>query len=653
MTGKGCRLALTAGVLLLAQGRAARAEELAGTFQRLGEVFLVNGNASGLARYKDYLYLVMNESTHPLVVYDLHEAGRPKVLGHWPAPGWPMRCRLVGPGWLWTVHGNGEGFFRLDSPAAPRLVTDPQAGPPLRLADRQRFRRHPNMTYQTCAWEDLLFYGTDDQRTEIYRLKGSEATLLATIPSGAPVLLEGQLLAVASGEAPVQIFDVKEPSNPKLLGRLGPKAVPGASLKGSAVAWGDGLLAVGVQRDLPRLFGAGPFAGAQAGVALFDARRWDQLSLLGTAYVPDHLSHISALAYHRGHVYASDNDFGLRVFDVRQAAAPHLVASDRQGGELSALVVLPGRRLAAVAQNLSGSVFIVDVSHPEKPQLLSYFHHGLRTWGQMATDPQERFLYFQGDISRPRPGVSVLFALDLREPRQPRLTAALPGAGRAYGLVTVGQRLYTSAGEIYDISQPERPKKLPQQLPASGYQLAWRAPYLYIAHFEEKDQGKIAVVDLSSAAQPRLVGQLALPMGHRVITMTFLDPYLFLGWAVREPGRKPRGTVLAVDLRQPEQPRLVRQWDAERDLGLTAHYCHVSRLGKLLLVGSYHRCLAAYEVHGAPPQLHCLGRINDLPSAWLAGSTDTLVYRVCLDRLLLLRWRPAAEESEGTSSLRR
>ncbi|MCX7778563.1 MAG: hypothetical protein N2381_11025, partial [Armatimonadetes bacterium] len=44
----------------------------------VGEVTIINGNASGIARYGDHLYMVMNESTRPLPVYDISEPKRPK-----------------------------------------------------------------------------------------------------------------------------------------------------------------------------------------------------------------------------------------------------------------------------------------------------------------------------------------------------------------------------------------------------------------------------------------------------------------------------------------------------------------------------------------------------------------------------------------------
>jgi hypothetical protein len=607
-------------------------------FQQRGEVFLVNGNASGLARHGDYLYLVLNESTHPLVVYDIGKPSEPRVVRHLPAPGWPMRCRIIAPGWLWTVHGNGEGFFDLRDPAHPKLVTDASIGPPLRHVSRQTFRVHPNFTYTSCAWENVLYYGTERQTTAIYDIaQPQNPKLLAELEHGVPVALDGKWLFVAGKAAAVQVYDVTEPAKPKLVGRVIQQDDWPFALRGSAVAMEGDRLYVGIRRDLPRLFGRGPFEQAQTGVAVFDVRDWRNPRLLGHAWVEDAISDITTLACKDGYVFASDAAFGLRVFDAREPKRIQLVAGDRQGGELSAAVLLPKRRLLALGQNLSGSVFLVDIREAAKPQLLGYFHHGLRVWGQMASSADERYVYFQADISRPRPGFSALFTLDIQEPSKPRLVSVVPDVSRAYGLVRVGNYLYSSGGDIFDVRQSDQPRKLSQRLPASGYQIAYRDGYLYLGQFADSDgQGRLYVIRLAEPEKPELVGQLALPLGHRVISMAFLDKHLYLGWAERADGRRPRGLVVEVDVSNPQNPRIVRRFDPEKDLHLTGHYCQVWSDGNRLFVGSYHRKIGIYDVSNTQQPPTCLGLVDNLPSAWWMIGEPNRIYRVCLDRLLIL-----------------
>lgn len=614
--------------------------------RRAGELVLTNGNASGVARYGDCLYMVMNESVTPLLVYDIRDPQHPRLLHRLSAPGWPMRCRIVGDRWLWTVHGNGEGFFDLTDPTAPRAV-EGTTGPPLRFVDRNRFRVHPNFTYQTCAFGTTLFYGTEKGTTEIYDIADPKAPkLLATIPTGVPMVLDGDWLAVAGRQSPVQLWDVRRPAAPHLVGTLRTDGLP-FEVRGSAVAWGDGRLFVGIRTDLPSLWGAGPFPKVAMGIAVFDARHPQRLSaetLLGWTELPNALADITTLVYHKGHVFASDAAFGLRVFDVRDPTAIRQVAADRQGGELSAVAVAPQRRLLFVGQNLSGSVFVVDIADPQRPRVLGYFHHFLRVWGTMAVH-KERYLYFQADLSRPI-GMSALFTLDVRDPQRPSLASVLHGVARAYGMVIVDRYLYTSGGDIFDLSDPARPQKLPVRLPCDGYQIAYRAPYLFVAHFaaatpQGQQRGVLSVVDIRQPTQPRLVAQLPLPFGHRVITMAFLKRWLFLGWAQRAAGRRPSGLVIAVDIDDPTHPRCVGQWEIASDLQMpeAITYAHVWTDGQWLFVGCYRRHLSAFAVReqNGAVQLQPVGRLSELPTAWLMTGADGWIYRIGLDRIVSIR----------------
>lgn len=633
----------------------------------VGELVLLNGNASGLARYGDWLYMVLNESTHPLLVYDIRNPAEPRLVRYLPAPGWPMRCRVIGD-WLWTVHGNGEGFFHLADPASPRLSVLPTEGPNLRRLSRvtsreewrpefrgQKFLVHPCFTYTTCATDETLFYGNLDGVTEVYDIRNpAQPKLLATISDGTPAALQDHLLFVA-GANQLSVYDVRQPTRPVRLGAIAGSQFPeltaqGFHLRSSAVAYGDGKLVVALRRDLRNFLGVapGPFESAQSGIAVLDVRSWDSPRLLGWYVLPHLVADFTTLVYHKGHVFVSDAAFGLRVFDVRDPNNIRQVAADRQGGELSAAALIPQRRLLCLGQNITGGLVFVDVSNPQKPQLLSQLHLApCRFWGTMATY-RDRFLYAQGDFSRPRPGFSGLFAIDLLDPRQPKIAAIVPNVNRAYGMVVVDHYLYTSGGDIFDLREPTQPKRLTVSLPCSGYQIAHREPYLFVANFAgegqgESQQGALYVVDIRQREAPKLVGKLLLPLGHRVITMAFVGKWLFLGWAHRPGGRRPRGLLLAVDISNPANPKLVRQWETDSDLGFNEAitYTHVWTDSKHLFVGVYHRWVAMFSVSGTTvPSLQLRAKGGNLPSAWLMVGEPGTLYRVGLSRLVVLSYKP-------------
>lgn len=630
----------------------------------VGEVFIINGNASGVCRYGDWLYMVLNESTHPLLVYDIHEPTKPRLVRYLPAPGWPMRCRIIGD-WLWTVHGNGEGFFHLADPSNPRFADSPNEGPNLRFLERvskgewrpefkgKKFILHPYLTYVTCATENTLFYGTPEEATEIYDISDPKSPkLLAVIDEGSPANLEGSLLFIAKGNW-VGIYDVSEPSRPKKLcsidGLHFPELVNNEFvIRGSAVAYADGKLFVAIRRNLKDFLGVapGPFEGAQCGIAAFDVRDWNKPKLLGWYDLPHFVSDFTTFAYHKGHIFASDAAFGLRVFDVRDPQNIRQVALDRQGGELSAVALMPSRKLLCVGQNITGGLVFVDVSNPQKLQVLGHLHLApCRFWGVMATY-RDRFLYAQGDFSRPRPGFSALFAVDLKDPTKPELTAIIPGISRAYGMVVVDSYLYTSGGDIFDLSEPTKPRQLNVRLPCSGYQIAHREPYLFVANFAgegEPQQGALYVVDISQRENPRLVGKLLLPFGHRVITMAFIGKHLFLGWAQHTGDRRPSGLLVAVDINDPKNPKISGQWDISKDLGFSEGitYTHVWTDGKFLFLGVYRRWVAMFEVQEQPQlSLRLISKLGGLPSSWIMIGEPGTIYRICLDRVIVLSYRP-------------
>ena len=657
--------------------------------ERTAAIEMTNGNPSGLARHGDYLYMVMNESVTALLVFDISEPGKPRLVKRLSAPGWPMRCRVIADKWLWTVHRNGEGFFDITDPANPVLSKEPDVGPGLQRVSRERFSRR-FLTYVSCCRDETLYYGwhtelkapvpeapeppdvgaeeilepstdreeTDDpfeelvddsepdggsekppkkepetgivRKTEIHDIRNSEEPVaLATIDGVIPRVLQGNLLFTTGEE--IRIYEVRKPAEPKLLCEV--KHRPewtDFKLRGSeCYAYADGRLYLGIVRDCADFFGYGTITGGQVGVAVFDARDWANLKLLGYGFSSDKIASIGGLVYHQGHVFSNDSGFGLRVFDVRDPGNVHEVPGHREGGELSAALLIPERRLLALGQNINGNVFLVDVKDPQNPKVLGTFHHRLRVWGKMATY-QGRYLYFQADKSRPW-GASVFYTLDIEDPARPKMTHAIPKVPRAYSMTVVDRYLYACSGEIYELSDPGVPKPLSARLPCSGYEIAYREPFLYVVNPYGEEHGSLSVVDITARDKPMLVGSVPLPgKGHRVTTSAFMGQYLFIGWG---------WVMYAVDVSNPGDPQVVRKWHVATHLGLPKHYCHVWADGQTLFVGSYRRRLGAYDVTGMPEKPRRLGMLGWAPSAWLMTGEPGTIYRVCLNRLQVVSYR--------------
>lgn len=115
--------------------------------------------------------------------------------------------------------------------------------------------------------------------------------------------------------------------------------------------------------------------------------------------------------------------------------------------------------------------------------------------------------------------------------------------------------------------------------------------------------------------------------------MAFCGENLYLGWS---------SSVFVLDLSKPGLPELVKVWQAPKALGLERHYCHILGLGGLLFVGSYHRKLICLDgrVVPIPRKPSLLGSLDGLPTSWMSAGEDGIIYRICLDRLLVIRYHP-------------
>lgn len=633
-----------------------------------------NGNPSWVERYGDYIYVVMNESVQPLVVFDVRDPAHPRLLKRLYAPGWPLRVRRIeGTQWLWTIHGNGEGFFDLSDPADPKLAL--VGGPKVRFLPRgednppQSFKRHPNLTYLSVADATTLFYGREEKDpgapprrwTEIYDISDPRRpVLLAKIEDGTPCVLRGNLLFVVTSDpqgvgAKINVYDVSDPAKPIPLTTL----VTPSELNPNNDPLGFGLddqvdydpkrrwLTVGFKRVRAKFWGkeitdrrAG---GSVSGVAVYDVSDWRKPRLLGYGFYPEDpddakvLVNCDAHVTRNGYAYCADVSFGLRVFDLRDPSKIRHVYEIPEGGELSASVVIPRRRLLVVNGNITGTLRTIDVSDPSAPRPLGYVHHGYRIWMKMAVY-RDRFVYFTG--TRRFTG-GALFTVDLADPSRPVITDIQHGPYGYTSAIVVDGFLYLPNGFLFHLKDPARPTFLKSFGDFGSWtDIAYREPYLYIASpYAERDGGRLYVIDITDRENPRLVSSLKIKgNGHRVVTMAFVGDTLFLGW---------KGTTVAVDVADPENPRLLGKWTRE-EFGLPHRYNHVWSDGKSLFVGSYHRLLKAFDVSALPERPREIASLTGLPSAWLMDGEEErgLLYRIGLNGIKVIQFKETTSKND-------
>jgi len=636
--------------------------------ERLSGLWINNGNLSGIDICGDYLYAAMNESWSPIVVYNISDPKNPYVVKYAGGNGWPVRCRVIDNKWLWSYFGNGESIFDISNPADPKLL-DPKKDPVpnIMLVERvgewkpeylgKKFIGHPWFSYCTFVHKNIMYYGTREDPSRKDPVKGEhQITLICDISNPKdPNLLstvEGECFSLdkinnllfTGGPGVTYIYDISNPSSPKKLREFKSedilKDVPElASLGVTGVGPGvyrDGILYCGISRPMKAMWGKVPINNpnvTENGIAALEMKDWNSKpKFLGHYIIEGEFTSLGSWIYHKGHIFSRDVSYGLRVFDVRDPKNIKLAASPRQGGEPSAVAYIPSKKLLCIGQNITGGFVFVDVSDPKNPKIVSELSVApSRIWGYMAVY-KDRYLYAQGDFRIGRVfAASHLFGIDLQDPKNPKLVCAV-GAGRSYGAVCVDNYLYLCSGEIFDISDPENPKRLNVSLPVGGgtSQILARKPYLYIAVHNTG----FYIVDITEKENPKLVGKIEpLPGSHRLISMTFWGKYVFLGWG---------WNIVAIDVSDPKNPVVANNWGrAHPDVGFGDNK-QVWSDGKYLFVGAYHTNLWQYEVKevDGKPEIKKL-KWAWVPAGWqIYGDAERkLIFRIGLGGLRIFRYK--------------
>ena len=201
-------------------------------------------------------------------------------------------------------------------------------------------------------------------------------------------------------------------------------------------------------------------------------------------------------------VYVAAGVFGLGILDVSDAGAVRLLGSFKTPGQAKSVAV--SSTTALVADHLEGIV-VVDISNPARPaEVGSVFLEGF------ATD-----VLISGSLAYAMDRPTGLYVLDLSNPNavelvtssqstsavfpfQAQLALVRPEDGPPLLVVVAGGLL-----QLYDISEPTEPVKLPPYAPAGRVlRASFRGSLAYMTA-----RGGLFVVDLSTPASPRIVGR--------------------------------------------------------------------------------------------------------------------------------------------------
>lgn len=659
-------------------------------FNVIGRLTLPNGNASAIETYKDYLYLVLNETSKSPLVFNISQPDKPRLVNMLPAQGWPTRIRMVeGTNWLWAVHGNTWAFYDVTDPSNPRLA-GPNEGPNVKFIKRgpdnppYSFAQHPNLTYSSVANANTLFYGREDSvnqvlTTEIYDISDpSKPKLLSKLDNASPRVLRGNILIASSFDKiqvgpksqaflQVKVFDVTNPASPKLLTTI---KTP-RSLTYQLFGFNDAFdydpegkkLYIATGRVKIKLFGLETFdprlGRTSSGIAVYDVSDWSNPKFLGHAAFPDYnnanyISNVDWIVFNKGFIYGSDMYYGLRVYDVRDPQNIKYVYGYKVGGEVSGIALVPSRNLVLLNQNLQGGLIFVDVSDPSNPKYLNDIPHGFANWGNNFV-LNDRYLIFGAGR---RYIASGLFVVDFQDVSNPKFKLFT----KSTGCYLTDKNICYSSGHIsassFDFStDPMNPTDLgsvfsnvlPRTVRTNNYLIdntylnviAYEKPLLFVlADIKDiNDTGKLLGhvlylfnTESGDAKKPQLVGKLEILSGpvHRVVTSAIIKDKLYISWW---------GKIVGVDFSNPSSPKLIGEWSPAA-LSLPSHYTHVWTDGNILFVGSYRNSLAAYDVNTSDGSPRLIGKIDGVCTSWLMTGDphQKMIYRTCLDGLQIIKY---------------
>ena len=257
-------------------------------------------------------------------------------------------------------------------------------------------------------------------------------------------------------------------------------------------------------------------------------------------------------------------------------------------------------KIAYVADWFSG-IHLYDISHPQRPHLLSSFHTQGSPKGIVVRDD---YAYVADDDH----GLQII---NIHNPNKPFKVSELLTPGLAYMPILDGNRLYLAAHRggfhIIDISDPEHPQLLGSYDTAGKtWAIRVRDNIAYIAD----DESGLMMFDVSRPDNIQLVGQFSpggnaedIILDRNIAYVTFFDRGLYIidiadpGYPkkighIQTPGNA-RGLVLdggilyvadwlsgiqVIDVTTPSKPRLIGSYDtagAAWGLGLKEGYAFV------------------------------------------------------------------------------
>jgi len=390
--------------------------------------------------------------------------------------------------------------------------------------------------------------------------------------SAQEVAIEGNYAYVADGESGLQIIDISDRHNPKIIGSCDtPSFAHDVAIEGNYayVADGEGGLQIIdiSDRHNPEIRGSWDTLDDTQGVVIAEnyaylADGWSGLQIIDISNpdIPvivgsyDTRGSAKAITIAGNYVYVDDL-FIIDISGIRNKKGPVIVGSCDAGGNSIAIA----DNYAYVVDD--HGLAVVDISHKNGPVIFgSWATAGSGSWG----------VVIEGDYAYVADGWSGLQIIDISDPNIPVIVGSCITPYNAQDVAIGGSYAYVADGDsglqIVNISDPNDPVIIGSwDTPYDAQGVAIAENYAYVAD----GQSGLQIIDISNPNIPVIMGSCDTPDDAQGVTIA--DNYAYVA--------DGRSGLQIIDISNPNIPVIVGNCDTPSfayDVAIADNYAYVA-----------------------------------------------------------------------------